>query len=258
MLGLIALGGLSSGCSGTASEERLELATQVTSSPREPFDNEFGWTVTIDAAWMSIEALSLLEGAPLGFQSPARDPRRFLRELFIGTAYAHPGHYQEGGVLAEMLTPTSVDLTKTTPLGTSHGITGHPGSGKVVFGSPATGPFADRLEEALLHVVGRAERADDSSVRHFLARADRSELSSTDALAEVTGCPFEGGPLRPGGTIELRVDLALWFNQVDFEGVSPGSEQNPTPLDENERAHNGLLRGVAKAAGYSFHFVEGP
>lgn len=239
-------------CSGETPERRVELPTHVRTLSTASFENAWGWTVSVDRAWLSIGSLQLLEGEPLGSNRPQHEP--WWRGWLIKTAHAHPGHYQGGNLIAEMLEPAVVDLTRTTELAPSQALTAQPHSGKLVFGAPASIPSDSTGNKWVAYVEGRAERADDDGMvtkRFFVASAG-GDLAAT----EVAGCPFEGGALGTGGIIELAVDLRVWFDQVDFTNLAEGTEQEATPLDADSRANNGFLRGLEKASAYVFRFHE--
>lgn len=249
---LVGLSPLFGACSGEATERRVELTTQVRALHTDSFENAWGWTVSVESAWLSIGSLQLLEGEPLGRNRPNSEP--WWQGWLIKTAHAHPGHYQGGNVVAEMLEPAVVDLTRVTELTPSQALTGQPRSGQIVFGAPATVPSAPAEKPWAVQVSGHAERTDEEGnvmKRFFIAFAG-DEMASTD----VTGCPFQGGALRAGGVIELGVDLGVWFDQVDFTELSEGTEQEATPLAADARANNGFLRGLEKASAYLFQFHE--
>jgi hypothetical protein len=249
-------------CSGGAGKEPFELRTEVASNAQTPFENALGWRVQVEGAWLSVGSLRLLEGAPLSLRNTERGA--WWSEWLVGTAHAHPGHFQEGDVVAEMLTPQSVDLGVVTQLAPSSALDEEAHSGKITFQSPPAAPHPAALGGQVLRVVGRAERTTEEGVtltRHFVADAGPEDVASgptTGATAsEITGCPFSGERLAAGGTLRLEVDVALWLHQVDFESVASGAPESPTPLSEEPRASNGFLRGVRKASAYRFRFLEG-
>lgn len=230
----------------------MELTTRIRAQHTDSFANAWGWTVSVESAWLSIGSLQLLEGEPLGRNRPNSEP--WWQGWLIKTAHAHPGHYQGGNLVAEMLEPAVVDLTRVTELAPSQALTGQPRSGRIVFGAPATHPAGPAGEQWVVQVSGHAKRADEEGSvmkRFFIASA-----SDDMARADVTGCPFQGGPLRAGGVIELGVDLRVWFDQVDFTELPEGTEQEATPLVADTRANNGFLRGLEKASAYTFQFHE--
>lgn len=244
-------------CSGTTPDQALELRTEVASNAEMPFENAFGWRVEIEGAWMSIGSLRLLEGQPLGLRSPGRGS--WWSDWLVGTAHAHPGHFHEGDVVAEMLTPRSVDLRVVNELAPSAAVAKQPHSGKLTFHDAAAEPHAENLDGQLVVVVGRALRTTAEEIteeRYFVAHASLEELATEGGVADVTGCPFEGERLARGGTLRLEVDVALWFDQVDFDGLEVGVREAPTALSEDPRASGGFVRGLRKASAYRFRFFQ--
>ena len=88
-----------------------------------------------------------------GLDRPAQLPRgrRVVARRWwaIREAHAHPGHYEAGGTIGEMLTPTSVDLVQgVTDLGTGPGITGTALSARFSFQAPPEGRLRRRARGA--------------------------------------------------------------------------------------------------------------
>src|SRR5690606_26165593 len=140
------------GCGdGATSGRRVALTTRVAVAATT-FTNAAGFDVELTRALVSIGPLRYVEGAPF-----ARRPL-LERLVAIRTAHAHPGHYHEGGVLGEMLTPTSVDLgalgEEALELGAGTGITGTALSARFTFRAPPEGPYADALGEHVVVVEG--------------------------------------------------------------------------------------------------------
>ncbi len=136
----------------TTSGKRVVLRTRIElSSPSAvSFENGLGWHVTLERALIATGKLGYFDGVPpLAQRGPApslggQPLRPVLGELFgLGLAWAHPGHYQAGNALGEMLEPWSIDLLDgESELGDGDGVTGTYRSARFSFGSPARGPFA--------------------------------------------------------------------------------------------------------------------
>ena len=109
------------GCDSPAADDdataepakRVVLHTTVATDPasKAQFTTNFGWKVTLDKAAVAIGAVYYFNGPP-AFASLETKPSLWQRaaSLFEGTAYAHPGHYQAGDALGQMLTASSYDL----------------------------------------------------------------------------------------------------------------------------------------------------
>ncbi len=235
------------GCSVETGGGRATLSTRVKPVSKEPFTNAYHWTVRLQHAYLSIGSLTYFEGDALGF-------RRLFRALATPTAHAHPGHYQAGGVVAEMLDAQSVDLTSgITELGASRGILETARSARLTFAAPPAPPFARELDGAVVRVSGQAESGDTRV--HFSSSIFATDLDAASERPDVEGCPFSNGALEETGVVTLSVDLELWFDQVDFADVAPGTSEEPTELVSDGRARRALVRGITKAAAYQLTFT---
>ena len=241
--------GFTCGCSEAPNTggERVTLATRVEleEKARAPFTTGLGWEVTIDEAYVSIGELRYFEG----------DPVTAWRWLEIESAHAHPGHYQEGGAVGEMLEPTSVDLLASpveTALG--KGVTGVASSARFSFHAPPTGPASSALSGSVVRVVGTATK--DALVRPFAVSALEADVLDTEGLPQVEGCTFENGGVDAGGTVVLEVRPSVWLDQVDFSLVAESAGGAPVELPPGEIPHKGFVRGLEKAAAYGFSFRQ--
>lgn len=233
------------GCDGSTTGRRtvFETVAQSDVAAGEAFDNAFGWTIELAEAWICLGYLRYAEGRPLARRAPS------LSRLLLREAQAHPGHYDEGLTIGEMRTPQLVDLLgPAQSLGSEPGVSGDAQSALVRFhaGESVSAP----VPEAVAYVRGIARR--EGVEQSFTAVAERDQvLNSVSGEAEIPGCPLDGGPLDHDGVILLEVRLRLWLDQVDFELVPDGAEP---ALVAGEPPHSAFLRGVQKAAAYSFHY----
>jgi hypothetical protein len=145
------LEGCSDGESGTGGK-RVELRTEVSVDEADrSFDNAFGWSVQLDTAWIAGGELYYFDSAPAILasaasqswwdtpqklvESTAHEPKRDAAQkswqnwpqwlLGVGDALAHPGHYQVGDALGQMVEHWSADVLagkQTLPNG--EGVTG--------------------------------------------------------------------------------------------------------------------------------------
>jgi hypothetical protein len=243
----LALGLLASGCSEAPNTggERVTLATRVEleEKARAPFTTGLGWQVTIDEAYVSIGELRYFEG----------DPVTAWRWLEIGNAHAHPGHYQEGGAIGEMLEPTSLDLLASpVEIAVGQGVTGVASSARFSFHAPPTGPAVSELGGAIARVVGTATK--DALVRPFAVSALEADVLDTEGLPQVEGCTFEDGGVDGDGTVVLVLRPSVWLDQVDFSLVTESADGAPVELAPGEIPHKGFVRGLKKAAAYGFSY----
>src|SRR5262245_60607211 len=82
----------------------LHTRLDVDDAARKTFSTAFGWQVTLTKALVTTGPFYYFDGAPPLVRLDA-SPRyqRAARWLGLGTVHAHPGHYQEGNALGQML-----------------------------------------------------------------------------------------------------------------------------------------------------------
>lgn len=235
-MGVSALGwGL--GCdSGTTSGRRVSYVIEATSdvAERGPVETSLGWSVTLDAATMGLSHLLFVEGTPVAQ----------WRELLVPQAHAHPGHYVEGQIFAELLAPTALDLTTSTRLAVVEGTTGEIRSAIVGFYDPRAEVLDPALGDAVVVLSGTAER--DGATVAFTAEATAADvLDEAIALPDVSGCPVSGD--AEGGLLRLEVSIGLWLDRVPFDQLAGDA---PAPFMRGEAPHNAFVRGLRKALAY--------
>lgn len=246
--GLLATLSWTPACSGTTGGKQVTLETEVEGSPEmgESFTTGVGWTLAVDRALVSVGPLRYVEGVPVGASA-------WMADFGLGRAFAHPGHYQEGGTVGESPGDQTVDLLDApTSLGLGPGVTGTALSGEFTFEAPPEGRLASKLDGALALVEGSA-RKDDATYA-FVLRATEEHLAAAGGSLVVLGCPFEGGDIGGNGIVSLTVDLAVWLDQVEFDEL--GDLDGPE-VPEDGRAHKAFVRGLLKANAYSFTFTPG-
>ncbi len=182
--------------------------------------NDLGWEVELTRADFTIGDLAFFEGDPLFAWS----------DLWIGRAYAHPGHYVEGEALAELLEPATFDLLQSVPVlyGTADGVTGDYRSAEV------------RVDRVVL--AGTASKDGRTVTFEW----------SGDINTNVEGIAFGAIVESPTGHVELRVDLAKWFERADFSDAEDGV------LVDESQPHRALLRGLVNTSGFLFERKETP
>ena len=237
----------SCGSDGSTAGKRIALTTRAGVESLS-FTNAYDFQVELSRALVSIGPLRFLEGAPV----TRRD--WFDRVLGIQLAHAHPGHYVEGGVLGEMLVPTSVDLTAgPTDLGVEPGVTGSALSGQFSFEHPPTGPFAGALDGRIVLLEGEATKG--ALLRAFRAFGRIGDVVDDDGEPVIQGCEFEGGELDGDGVVDVILRPSVWLDQVDFAEVPDSAVEDLVELTPGERPHRALVRGLLKASAYHFRFT---
>jgi hypothetical protein len=234
---------------------RIELESEELTT----FDNGLDWHVTLQHAWIATGAFGYFDGVPplVSRRSPTPEESWRLaleRFLGVGVAHAHPGHYQAGMALGEMLEHSSVDiLSGTTDLPDGDGVTGTYRSARFSFGSPPVGPFSGKLDGHAALLEGTAE-LDGEITRHFRAFADVAELAKIQAGGNIDGCPFDEVTVTADGTVTVRVDPSVWFDLVDFGELDPGSSDEPSEFPEGSQPRIAFAQGLAQLSAYRFSY----
>lgn len=251
--GLLAplLGACGSESSDSTSGKRVKLATRVEVDSTD-FVTGLGWHVVLGEAALSVGALYYFDGEPAFVRNE--------RSVFgIRAAYAHPGHYQSGDALGQMLTSSSVDLLALPAgLAVGEGISGTYRSARFDLGQSALGPAASQLGAHAAIAEGVATREGDGGATqvHFRISADFGDVAKSAAAGAVNGCVFEETVVNDSGTITLTLHPAAWFNLVDFTGLPPGSADAPTEIAAGSVPHIAFALGIAQLGAYHFAFSK--
>lgn len=215
---------LLAGCDVATQQTRRTFPVEVVvTAPTAPL--ETGWAVTDLSGAMPLTELRFYEGRVLVAQwSPL--------ELIISTAHAHPGHYQEGASMGEVLVPLALDLSKrdVSAWAEANAVTGSYGSAKLGFGT--------------IRVRGTAVKADQT------IRFDTGPLTLAKPLE---GIRFEHEMDTSSGRVRLEVDLGVLLSRIEFDkhGSAPGSDGVVT-FEPSSVAFNGFDRGVTDSGSYRF------
>ena len=255
------------GDDGAAADEptpakRVVLRTAITAdaAAKTKFTTNFGWKVTLDKAAVAVGAVYYFNGTP-AFTMRDRAPTLWQRfgDWFEGTAHAHPGHYQPGDALGQMLTASSYDLESTAPgqLADGDGVTGTFRSARFVFASTTTGPAAALLGTHVAYARGVAEKADGTSPGpiHFEVTADFADVAAQTASGQIDGCTFTEAKVTADGTVTIVLSPNVWFNVVDFTEIAPGTVAAPTPIALTTKAGIGFVNGLTQLDAYTFDFT---
>jgi len=259
VLGLACLVGCGSEGGGSTTGQRIALHTVITTDPgvHTTFTTGFGWDVSLSRAALGISALYYFDGPPptalLEPPKPSLGSR--LASLFVGTAWAHPGHYQAGTALGEVILPAPIayDLFSAAPVlaPDADAITGVYRSARLVI--PQAAPADAALAGHVAVAEGRATKHDDptSTPIYFRLIADYDDISMSVTDGAVDGCVLDEATVTSPGTITAEVRPAIWVNLVDFSKLDPGTESKPT------EAHNaGFSQGVTQLSAYHFAYSK--
>jgi hypothetical protein len=261
---VVGLLGACSNASNKTTGSIVVLHTSVSADQeiKSTFLTSFGWNVKLTEAKVALAALYYFDGPPAFVKNelPSPTPTDRVEQLLgISVAYAHPGHYQAGQAMGQMITPSSYDLFASDPvaLADGNGVTGTYRSGRFVFPPMPSGPWADQLDGHIAVVEGTATMASDAAAGppiHFRMTADYSDITRSASLGEIDGCDFTETNVDGNGTVHLVIHPSIWFNLVDFSSLDAGSDAAPTEADAGTQPYVAFALGLAQLSAYSFSF----
>lgn len=213
------------------------------------FETNLGWKVTLDRVLISVGAFYYYDGEP---PELALSSGELANALSAPQPYAHPGHYQPGNALGEMMNAASVDLVASpVALETGAGVTGWYRSGEIRFASPAVGALGDELGSDVIVVEGTAVKGDD--VKSFRARASERDLENPSGDVAVVGCVFHAAEIAEDATVLAKAYPSVWLDQVDFATVVASEDGNPVDFPAESLADLAFrYLGVTRAGAYTF------
>ena len=109
----VALQGCSSDGSDSTSGKRVVLHTRVTvdEAALTRFTSALGWEIELSQAAIAAGPFYYFDGVPpLVLQERPTNWQYAARFLGLSLAHAHPGHYQPGNAMGQMLESSSLDL----------------------------------------------------------------------------------------------------------------------------------------------------
>lgn len=208
------------GACGETAQSRRTFPVSIEAAT-EALVTDSGWTVRLTKAEASLASARFFAGKVLLSRRGGWTGQR-LAGLLWGTAHAHPGHYQPGAAMGELLAAKQVDLLAgATPWGHATGTTGEYGSLQLTLEAPG------------LRLAGSATRGDVTV-----------DFETPAVARTLEGVRFEHAMNASDGEVRLRVDLAVILSRVDFSGESG-------LLREGGAAANGFVRGVMDTSAYS-------
>jgi hypothetical protein len=246
------------GAGETTGSKRVSLKTHIVADDGvdAPFLNAFGWSVKLSKAALSVGALYYFDGATIFSAGlpPARPGERFAVLLGVGTAWAHPGHYQAGNAMGQVLLSSSVDLAlgpSDLPLG--EGVAGIYRSGRFIYEKNPTGSAA--LELAGHVVVLEGEATKDTMKRVFRASALADEVLDASGEPRLEGCAFDGEPdVQEDGTITVHVKPSIWLDQAEFDTMPESADGAPLDLPKDSEVEKAFIRGLKKGTAIVFSY----
>lgn len=256
----LASGALASACgpAETTSGKRVTLQTRIIADDGidAPFVNAYGWSIRIEVAAVSIGPLYYFNGAPI-FSAAAAPPRprdTFASFLGLGVAHAHPGHYQAGDAMGQVLAPSSIDLALgPADLPPGAGIAGLYRSARFSFEPTPTGDATDTLAGHVLVLEGEAQK--DTMNRVFRVEADAEDVLDAYGEPRLEGCAFLGEPdVQDDGTITIHVAPSVWLDQAEFDAVPESADGSPVVLPRDGEAFRAMTRGFKKGSAVTFTY----
>jgi hypothetical protein len=264
LLSLSVAGSVACNSTDSTTGKRVTLETRATTDNEieSTFTTSVGWNVTLDKAAAAIGSFSYFDGEPAFVRRevpPAGPLERFASfVLGEGVAHAHPGHYQAGNALGEMLVPGSVDLFGgDTSLGDGDGVSGTYRSARFTFAKTVAGSAADELDDHIAFAEGTATKAGDggaSPAIHFRIAADFADVAKSVTQGEVDGCEFKEAEVQDDGIVTLTFTPSIWFDLVDFSKVDPGTSDEPTTIASGDIAQIGFALGLVQLTAYHFGY----
>lgn len=232
-----ALIGLHLAACGDSGPARTSFDVSVAGSAATSLANDYGYTVALSEATVSLGPVHFFSGEPLFTRTEESWPWRVVRAVLgIGVAHAHPGHYQEGDALAEVLDTRRCDLLAgSTALGRATGVTGLYRSAQIALGGDGTAPA----------VAIRGKATGGGGSVEFVAALDISEKVTGIAVGEQQVDSKVSG-------VRIDVDLKQWIERVDFSQLSG---DQPVTIESGSQAYNALYRGVNNTSAFSFRWT---
>lgn len=245
--------------SDSATGKRVTLRTQLTvEKGGSEFDNAYGWSVKLEEAFIAGGELYYFRVAPPIARRPKSHVWRLAWQPLLGVnvAHAHPGHYQAGDALGEMVEPWSADLLRgTARLPDGHGVTGRYRSARFSFSAKVTGSVVRQLDGHAAVVRGTA-MLEGEEPRYFVASAGLDDIGKSVSDGAIYGCRFEEVDVEADGAITVQVRPRVWFELVDFGELSPGSEAEPTAFPADSQPLIAFAQGLADLSAYQFSYDE--
>lgn len=244
----------SGGDSTTGKRVVLHTRAMVSEEAQSTFSNSFGWRISLTEAATSAGPFYYFDGAPpLAVRHERSSWQYAARWLGLGMAHAHPGHYQAGNAMGQMLEASSLDLLAgEAELPDGEGVTGTYRSARFTLGDP-TGPAAKILDGHAALAEGVAEK-DGEEPRYFRATADLAEIAEHAADGKVEGCELEEVDVDGDGTITITIDPVVWFDLVDFSEADLGNPDEPAELPVDSQPRIAFALGVTQLSAYKFRY----
>ncbi len=238
--------------------KRIVLKTSASGEAvtKTTFTTGFGWDVILTKAAIASSGFYYFDGPPpTAMLAPRRRSwgERF-EDLFMKSAWAHPGHYQAGTALGQVIfaEATTIDLFAPPPsLPAGDGVTGVYRSGRFVI--PQVAPTDPMLAGHVAIAEGRATKHDGTTPTPVFFRlvADYADISGSINNGAVDGCVLDETSVTESGSVNVEIKPTIWLNLVDFSKMDPGTADAP-----REARNAGFSQGVTQLSAYHFSYSK--
>jgi hypothetical protein len=220
------------------------------------FTSAVGWDVTLTRALVSAGPFYYFDGAPpLVLRERHENWQYAARFLGLGIAQAHPGHYQAGNAMGQMLKSASIDLLGgSVDLPDGDGVSGVYRSARFTFAEPS-GPGSAALDGHVALAEGKAEK-DGENPRFFRAFADLDAIEKSASEGHIEGCELEEVDVEDDGTVTVTVNPKIWFDLVDFTEAEPGRADAPADLPDGSQPQIAFVLGTTQLSAYKFKYTN--
>jgi hypothetical protein len=168
-------------------------------------------------------------------------------------AHAHPGHYQPGNALGQMVQPSSFSLFDgPADYPDGEGVSGTYRSATFALASTIEGPDKAALGTHVVVAEGTASKDGESDVR-FVATADLDEVEASASQGQVSGCVFDETNVETDGTVTVTLDPRIWFRLVDFSQAQTDDDGNSI-FAKDSQPQIAFAQVVAQLSAYEFSF----
>lgn len=215
-------------CADAREARRVELPVVVDPRGITPVQTDLGYRVELSRAALVVDDLQLTVAG----EASTASLWRALAEHVIGTAHAHPGHFEGGDVTGELPGHFVLELLEPdTTMGLATLIVGAYRSGNFTFGQAVPGdglPEGDALLGHTAVFAGAASRAGVSTEFSFVIDAP--------AGRELIGAPFEV-EVTESSPAGLRFELLTrdpvegdsLFDGIEFGGLFTEAGRDVSP-----------------------------
>lgn len=203
-------------CDAASEAPRVQLEVTADGSGLTDLTNDLGFEITLDEARVAISGLVFTAAGEVHSAAPTVAPEqpgtlalRWLGQLLVPRAHAHPGHHQGGEVIGELPGRHVVDFLAPSPLGQATLIAASYDAANFTFVRASTEDGLDAGDA----LVGHTARLSGT------ARAGEVEIAFTIVVDSPEGRALVGAPFELAVGADTEATLGLRLLGADpFEG----------------------------------------